>query len=126
MKLLAQLPCLLFFFSQLSFLTQFVSSLISPPSPQFISLKKKLMFSHMFLWVFFFFFGCTDVGCFSVGWIFLFFYFFGSIDAGCFLRIVILVFIFYFFMLVVSCKMFGVVFLCETLECLTTPELVRP
>ena len=29
-------------------------------------------------------------------------------------------------LLVVSCKMFGVVFPCETLECLTTPELVRP
>ena len=33
---------LLFFFSQLSFLTQFISSLISLPSTQFISLKKIL------------------------------------------------------------------------------------
>ena len=55
MKLLAQLPGFFFFFSQLSFLTQFVSSLISPPSTQFVFLKKILCSPIFFLWVFYLF-----------------------------------------------------------------------
>ena len=64
------------FFSQLSFLTQFVFSLISPPSTQFVSLKKNLcspICSYGFFCFFFFFFLCIDVGCFSVRWFFFFF-----------------------------------------------------
>ena len=70
-----------FFFSQL-FFPNSVRLLLDFPSINPVHLpQKKFMFSHMFLWVFFFF---------------------GSTDVGCFLRIVIL---FYFF---VICWLFPV------------------
>ena len=74
MKLLAELPCLLHFFSQLSFLTQFFSSLISPPSTQFVSLKKNLC-SPICSYGFFFFLDVLmlNVSC-EMGFIFIFFW----------------------------------------------------
>ena len=58
-KLLAQLPCLLFFFFT-AFFSNSVRLLLDFPSIDPFRLpQKNFMFSHMFLWVFVF--GCTDV-----------------------------------------------------------------
>ena len=95
MKLLAQLHCLLFFFFSQLFFPNSVRLLLDFPSINPVRLpQKNFMFSHMFLWVFFFLdVLMLNVSC-EMGFIFIFF---GSTDTGCFLRIVILVFIFFFY-----------------------------
>ena len=115
------------FFSQLSFLTQFVFSLISPPSTQFVSLKKNLC-SPICSYGFFFFFGCIDVKMFLVRWVFFFFFFWGGIywywlfpencDFSFYIFFLCWLFLwedcdFSFFF---SVKVFGVVFLWKTQE----------
>ena len=94
------------FFSQLSFLTQFVSSLISLPSTQFVSLKKILCSPICSYGFFFFFLDVLMLVVFLWDGFFLdvlmlnvsceMGFFFGSTDAGCFLMIVILVFILFY------------------------------
>ena len=76
MKLLAQLHCLLFFFffSQL-FFPNSVRLLLDFPSINPVRLpQKNFMFSHMFLWVFFFLdVLILNVSC-EMGFIFIFFW----------------------------------------------------
>ena len=120
MKLLAQLLYPFFFF--IAFFSNSVRLLLDFPSINPVRLpQKNFMFSHMFLWVFFFLdVLMLNVSC-EMGFIFIFF---GSTDTGCFLRIVILVFIYFLcwlflwedcdFSFFFSVKMFGVVFLLKT------------